>query len=240
MTLTFTLGGVKCWPAVEPPELMAAVAEALAQGAFPLPKAPALFPLWRKGEVYANATRIAGDATDAWDLTRAEIEGRRQITALIAWLRQNASGYERAYLLATPPQVGLRESRRLTGLYTLTKEDVLGYKRFEDGIALGAYGIDIHYPGKGSEMTLLEAGKSYGIPYRCLVPEHVDGLLCAGRCLSATHEALGSVRVMATCLATGHAAGVAAALAARRGCAPRDLDVAEIQSTLCQQGGVLA
>jgi succinate dehydrogenase/fumarate reductase flavoprotein subunit len=240
MTLAFVMGGITCWPQNLPSEVRRRVNEEIAAGTFPTTRPPALFPMWRKGEYYANATRIPGDCTDAWDLTRGEIEGRRQMMALMEWLRANVPGYEQAFLLSSAPQVGLRESRRLKGLYTLTRADILGYADFPDHVARGAYAIDIHQPGQGTEMTYLEPGRSYGIPYRSLVPVEMDGLLAAGRCISADHDALGSVRVMATCLATGHAAGVAAALSAREGVAPRALDVPVLQEALLAQGAILA
>lgn len=239
MTLAFVIGGVTNWPQSLGPALRARIDEEIAQGTFVTTRPPALFPMWRKGEYYANATRIPGDCTNAWDLTNGEITGRRQVMALLDWLRANAPGYERAFLLSSAPQVGLRESRRLRGLYTMTRADIVGYADFADHVARGAYAIDIHAPGRGTEMVYLEPGRSYGIPYRALVPAEVDGLLAAGRCISADHDALGSVRVMATCLATGEAAGVAAALAARQGCAPRALDVPALQEALRAQGAIL-
>jgi len=240
MTLAAMLGGVDAWPDVKPPELGQKVRAAIEDGTFPIERAGlGVFPFLRPGMVYANATRIPGDATDAWELTRGEIEGRRQIHALAAWLRANAPGYERCYVQTTAPQVGLRETRRLVGLYTLTRDDVLGYRRFDDEVALNAYGIDIHYNDARGEMTWLEQGQCHGIPYRCLVPAQMDGLLAAGRCISADHEALGAVRVMATGLATGHAAGVAAALAARAGRRPRDVDVQDVRATLREQKAAL-
>jgi len=239
MTLTFVLGGVELWPQTMTAETRSAIKKAVDEGTFPAPRPPALFPMWRRAEVYANATRIAGDCTVASDLTNAEVEGRRQVMGILEWLRRNAEGYRNAYLIATGAQVGLRESRRLAGVYTLTREDVLQGRDFPDGIARGAYGIDIHYPGRGAEMVLLEPGRSYGIPWRCLVPRRLDGLIAAGRCISATHEALGSTRVMATCMAIGHAAGVGAALSALRRTRARDLAVEDIRHALKVQGAVL-
>ena len=239
MTLAFVIGGVASWPESLPQEVLDRVEREIEADSFPIARPPALFPLWQKGVMYANATRIAGDCTRAEDLTRGEIEGRRQAFALVEWLRKNAPGYENAYIASTAAQVGLRESRRLVGCYTVTRQDVLSSEVFGDTVARGAYAIDIHAPGKGTQMLWLDAGKSYGIPYRSLVPKEVDGLLAAGRCVSATHEALGSIRAMATCLATGHAAGAAAALAAAGGRAPRDVPASEIQKVLADQGAIL-
>lgn len=239
MTLAFVLGGVDRWPEGLGEETRRRITEALDRGDFPCTRCPAIFAMPRKGEYYVNGTRIPGDCTRAQDLTRGEIEGRRQVMALIAWFREHAPGFERATLQSTAPQVGLRESRRLRGVATLTREDILECRESDDRIARGAYGIDIHYPGRGGEMVWPPPGRSYGIPYRCLVPETMDGLLASGRCLSATRDALGAVRVMAIGMATGHAAGVAAALAARSRQAPRAVPVADIQQELRRQDAVL-
>ncbi len=239
MTLAFVVGGVTSWPQSLDPAARQKMDAEIAAGTFPTTRPASLFPMWRKGEYYANATRIPGDCTDVWDLTNGEIVGRRQAMALLDWMRANARGYEHAFLLSSAPQVGLRESRRLCGLYTMTRADIVGTADFDDHIARGAYAIDIHQQGRGTEMVYLEPGRSYGIPYRSLVPLEVDGLLAAGRCMSADHDALGSVRVMATCLATGHAAGVAAALAALQGVPPRALDVPALQRALRAQGAIL-
>ena len=161
------------------------------------------------------------------------------ITPFPEWMRANAPGWEKAFVMSTAPQVGLRESRRLVGLYTLTRADVLGYRQFDDAVALNGYGIDSHYNNERSEMTWLEKGKHHGIPYRCLVPVRMDGLLASGRCISADHEAMGATRVMATCMATGHAAGVAAALSAKQTKPPRELDPAELRRTLTEQKAIV-
>ncbi len=240
MTLTFVASGITFWPNGFSAEAKEKINTALEAGAFPCPKSPSLFAMRRTGEFYFNATRVSGDCSKADDLTEAELEGRRQVMNLTSWLRANIPGCEAMEIRQTGAQIGLRESRRLKGLYTLTREDVLGYREFEDALARSAYAIDIHKAGgPGGEMTYLAPGRSYGIPYRCLVPEKVDGLLAAGRCLSATHDALGSVRVMAVCMATGHAAGVAAALAAAAQTPSRSLPAGEIRKALSAQGAIL-
>ena len=150
-------------------------------------------------------------------------------------------GMEKAYVSSTPNGIGIRESRRIRGVYTLTEEDVLAGRRFPDAIARNGYCIDIHDPsGKkwGAKFIESENG-SYDIPYRCLVPEKMDGLLAAGRSISATHEAQGSIRIMPACMATGQAAGIAAALCAKAGCQPREIDVAALQDALRRADAVL-
>lgn len=239
MTLVFMLGGADRWPEGLDPETRRRVAQEVEEGTFPVKKGVTLFALSRKGEYYANATRIAGDCTDARDLTRGEVEGRRQAMGIVKWLRKHAPGFENARILSTASQVGTRESRRMVGVYELTREDVLSYRHFEDDILSCHYYIDIHRPGKGNEAIQLEPGRNYGIPYRCLIPRDLDGLVVAGRCISATHEALGSARVMAIAMGMGHAAGTAAALSALAGHPPRKLDPPLLRSTLRKQGALL-
>jgi hypothetical protein len=192
-----------------------------------------------KDVVWVNTTRIVGDATDIRDLTRAEVQGRNDSFALFEYFRSNVEGFGEGRLLQTSPQIGIRETRRLNGDYTLTGDDIRSGAEFEDSVALGCWPIDVHpTEGEVGSHTMF-VPDPFGIPYRTLVPATTDGLLAAGRCISADREALGSVRVGATCTATGHAAGTAAALSALRGVRPRDLDVAELQSTLRAQDALV-
>jgi len=136
--------------------------------------------------------------------------------------------------------VGVRETRRILGDYQLTAEDVLGARKFDDAIARGSYPVDIHNPkGSGTVLKRLPPGEAYDIPLRALMPRHVQGLLVAGRCLSGTHEAHSSYRVMPIVMATGQAAGVCAALAARAKSLPRNISAKEVQSELRRQGASL-
>jgi len=149
-------------------------------------------------------------------------------------------GFENAYVMWTSPQVGIREGRRIVGEYVLTAEDVLGGRTFPDGIAKGAYPADIHDPKGGPHsFRFIKDGGSYDVPYRCLVPKGIENLLVAGRAVSCDHVALGSVRLQATVVAIGHAAGAAAALAVKRGVSPRHVPVDELQRTLVAQGAYL-
>lgn len=184
--------------------------------------------------VHFNTTRVTGrSGVDVGDLTAAEIEARKQTQELVRFLISDVSGFEHAYLQQTAPQIGIRESRRIRGEYTLTAEDVLGARKFTDGIARSAYPIDIHNPtGSGTEIRTVPAGDHYEIPYRCLVPVEVDGLLVAGRCVSATHEAQASLRVMPQCFAMGEAAGAAAAMAIGHFIPPRQVDGVQLRREL--------
>lgn len=198
-------------------------------------------PTLGKGEWQLNVTRIHDiDATNVYDLTKAEMEGRRQARVLVQYLKQNIPGFENCYLMETAPQIGIRETRRITGEYTLTKEDVVTARKFEDSIARAGAPMDIHNPvGDNSEIQSVPWNDYHDIPYGCLVPQRVDGLVVAGRCVSATHEGIGAIRVTVICAALGHAAGVAAALSAQKSTPPRSLAVSDIQATLRQQGALI-
>ncbi len=193
---------------------------------------------YRPGQVNLNFTRTTGiDPTDPDDLTRAEVQERRKAFAAVKALRAEVPGFEMCYMLSSAVQVGVRESRRIVGGYILTQDDVLQGRKFADCVAKGAYPIDIHDPQGGPHtFQFIKDGGSYDIPYRCLVPRRVDGLLIAGRAVSCDHAALGSVRNQSTVGAIGHAAGTAAAMAAREGVAPRQLDVEVLRQTLRAQG----
>jgi hypothetical protein len=189
-------------------------------------------------EVTVNMTRVVDvDPLDPDDLTRAEVEARAQVMELAAFFIRDVPGFAAARISATAAQIGVRESRRIAGEYTLTADDVLHARSFEDAVARSAYPIDIHNPsGTGTSTQRLAPGAAYEIPYRCLVPLGVEDLLVAGRCISTTHEALASTRLTPTVMTLGQAAGTAAAMAAARGIAPRRLDTAELRTRLMRDG----
>ena len=189
-------------------------------------------------EVSVNMTRVVDiDPLDPDDLTRAEVEARAQAMQLLAFFRRDVPGFANARIAATAAQIGIRESRRIVGAYTLTRDDVLEGRTFDDAVARSAYPIDIHNPsGSGTTTFRLPPGGSYEIPYRCMLPERVDALLVAGRCISTTHEALASVRLTPTVMTLGQAAGTAAALCASRGLRPRDVPAAELRALLERDG----
>jgi hypothetical protein len=197
----------------------------------------------QRGVVSVNATRAFEiDATNVADLTYASVETRRQAIFLADFLIENIPGFSNAYLQETGVQVGIRESRRIEGEYQLSGTDVLEGRTFPDVIARGAYGIDIHcadYSGGGVVGLQLEEGASYDIPYRCLVPLGVENLLLGGRCISVSHIALGSVRIMPVASGTGHAAGAAAALCVLRNVTPRELAYPDLRDALISQGAEL-
>jgi hypothetical protein len=186
-------------------------------------------------------TRTVGiDPTNVDDLTRAEIAERKNVAEVSRLMIKNVPGFERAYLSSTSASVGARESRRLTGEYVLTVDDVLSCRRFEDGIALGAYPIDIHDPKGGKTLfSFLREGGSYNIPYRCLIPLQPENLLVAGKNISATHEAIGTARLQATVMAIGQAAGTAAAMAAKLDVSPRQLNPVALKERLKKQAALV-
>jgi hypothetical protein len=193
-----------------------------------------------------NMLHLPGlDASQGDQLSQAETAGRRMVWQLAGFLRRHVAGFENAHLVGTAIQVGIRETRRILGGYSLTYDDVVDARRFADTIALGGSRVDIHGYDGGTVYnepvrgTQVKDYGSYGVPYRCLVPREVDGLLTAGRCISASHEAQGSCRVIGTCMAMGQAAGLGAALSVRQRSTPRDLSVPPLQEALRQQGARL-
>lgn len=244
VSMGYLIGGVDTNRAMRVPEheLLAAMSEFELQTGWKfhvdrLRYKTSLFP----STVVSVGSRLHG-ARGMWseDLTRASIELRRQVWQVIRFLREKIPGFEHAFLLQTSGRVGVRETRHITGQYVITADDLRSNNRFGDVVALGAWQMELHVPGTKTiaREPIPEPG-DYDIPYRCLVPRDVDGLLVAGRCISATHEAAGSLRVMATCAATGHAAGAAAAISAQTGISPRDLPVRELQKTLIEQNAEL-
>jgi len=199
-----------------------------------------IHPTPHSGYVHANLTRIPNiDATDPVALTKAEIEGRRQVQEYVRFLINECPGFENAYLASTAYTIGVRESRRLKGEYILTDQDVKKGAKFEDAIACCSAPIEDHNAGKDVKWQFLKSGDFYQIPYRSLLPKKIDNLLVAGRCLSATHDGQASARNSAQCMAMGEAVGVAAALAVSKGISPRQINNNELQDDLVKQGVIL-
>jgi hypothetical protein len=218
------------------------VREATDAGELRLPREDILFfATPHEEEVSVNSTRVTRVlGTDVWDLSYAEWASRKQMRQIAEFLRHYVPGFEKSYVAQSGVQVGVRETRRVLGDYQLTVDDVLSARKFDDAIARGAYPVDIHNPaGSGTVLKRLPPGEAYDIPLRCLMPRNTEGLIVAGRCISGTHEAHSSYRVMPIVMATGQAAGVCAALAARRGVMPRDIPVGKVQEELLRQGASL-
>lgn len=215
-----------------------AMLKAIEEGVLPVVGGPWIVPNVR-GEFRINAAREWGDSTRTEDLTRASTEGRHLVWVFFEWLRDNFPEFRGSHIIDTGFQIGVRESRRIMGDYLLSAEDVLGGRRFPDTIALGAHAIDIHSTTESPAHRMDYIADAYGIPYRSLLPLTLDNVLVAGRCLSATHEALASARVMAQSMAMGEAAGTAAALAVRHSCTPREVRPEELRQALTDHGAIL-
>lgn len=177
------------------------------------------------------------DPRVAADCTAAKMEGRRQAQEAFHFLKENVPMFRDITLLQTSALLGIRESRRLVGEYTITTKDLLEGTHTEDAITTATFNVDIHNQNNDEQSHFDVV--PYGIPYRSMVPVTVDGLLVAGRCISGTHEAQASYRVTGNCAAMGQAAGCAAALCARKGCQPRELPFAELREALHAQDVVL-
>ncbi|WP_127583111.1 FAD-dependent oxidoreductase [Paenibacillus koleovorans] len=202
-----------------------------------LPQGRHLF--WERnkdGNLLVNMTRVKGNGAKIADVNYAETEALRQVFSVVHYLQRN--GFENYALAHIAGQVGVRETNQIVGLYTLTEQDVLEGRRFADVVAQTNYEIDIHSPD-GKKTCDERHVDGYDIPYRTMVPEAVDNLLVAGRAISATHVAMSSMRVQATCYALGQAAGIAASLAFADGCPTRDISIAALQDVLLQQDAVL-
>jgi hypothetical protein len=189
----------------------------------------------------ASANGRALDGTDAQELTRGEIEGRRQALAFFEFLKANAPGFENSYIVDIPPQLGIRETRRIRGAYSLTREDVLNCASFPDTIGVNSWPIEAHVAGDVKwEWPDIPASRGFNhLPYRMLLPQGVRNLLVAGRCASMTHEGQSAARVSGACFVMGQAAGAAAHLALAQDVAPSDIDVKALQKTLEASGAFL-
>ena len=223
----------------------------------------------RETDSCPDITRCGGDGTSFRDLTRCEVEIRRQTLNIVNFMRARVPGFEKSFLIDSPAQVGVRETRQIHGRYMLTTEDVLNVRKFpESTVARGCWFLDMHccmgyhHPGPFKDAicsvdcqvkapcilktekyrhlaprtSYLPQGEYYDIPYGCLVAKDLKNLLVSGRCISASHEAMSSVRVIGTCFAIGEAAGLAAALSLKQKVNPDRLDVGKLQKELRKSG----
>ena len=193
------------------------------------------------GVLHFNTTRVVKhDPTDPFDVTEAEMIAREQMFEMYDFLKNNCPGFEHSQLLYSAGEIGARESRMIDGEYLLTETDLRDCVKFEDAIAAGNYDIDIHNPeGTGTSHYYFPAGTWYTIPYRSLQPKNADNLLVAGRCISSTHEAQASYRVMPIVTTLGQAAGTAAAVAVKAGVGVKEIDVKALQDILTENGAFI-
>lgn len=187
-----------------------------------------------EGILHLNTTRVIKlDPTDPLQLSKAEIEARRQIAEMENFLKQNCTAFANSTVISVAARIGVRESRKLKGEHILTVDELKNLTMFPDRIALGNYDVDIHNPsGTGTSHYYFEDGEYYSIPYRCLLPKEYENMLVSGRCLSATHEAQASVRILPIVATLGEAAGVAAATCVKTDRNTKEVDVSAIQDIL--------
>jgi hypothetical protein len=203
------------------------------------------------GDLYVNSSRVYGvDGTDAADLTRAQAEAMAQNQALAAFLRAEIPGFADAQVRETAVGIGVRETRRIVGDYTLGIDDCDAGRRFPDAVATAIAhmvpGVEIHSPdaGEGDVADPYVAGlvlpfREFSVPLGCLLPRGLDGIVVAGRCIATTHEADGWTRNQPVMMQIGEGAGAVAAMAALDGVLPRDVDIARVQGSLKQHGAHL-
>jgi hypothetical protein len=247
-SMMFRLNGIdpdkagEAWRTI--PSLMEA---AEAAGTHRFPRKGAIVRPQRSGiEWRVNFTQLAradGRAINGLepdDLTHGEIEGRRQAVQAFEFLR-TVPGFEKSYIVDLPPQLGIRETRRITGGYSLSGDDVLSCASFADSIGVNGWPIEAHVAGDVIfKFPPIPASRGFNeLPYRMLLPEGIDNLLVAGRCASMTHEGQSAARVSGACFAMGEAAGLAAALSLSGNTIPREIAVEKLQQVLKQQGAFI-
>lgn len=199
---------------------------------------PAIITMPRAGSAVVQATHVYRlNGLDPRDLTRGLVTARNQVHDLVSVMR-HLPGLEGVRLLRTASTLGIRETRRISGRYWLNLDDLAEGRRFEDGVTFCSFGVDIHEPAPGAGVPSGHGApmKTYEIPYRCLLPDSVENLIVAGRCISGSHEAHASYRVTGVCMATGQAAGLAAVLALRQGVAASALDGSALRAELKARG----
>jgi hypothetical protein len=242
----YRIGGVDAVRAGNAWETIAARMEEAERAGRRFPrKKPIVRPQPNPAEWRANLTQIrnpdgsAVNGIDALQLAWGEAEGRRQVWDTFRFIRESTPGFERAYITDIAPQIGIRETRRIGGLYLLTENDVLDCADFPDSIGVNGWPVEEHKAGD-VEFRFQRNARGYNqLPYRMLVPLGVDNLLVAGRCASMTHGGQSAARVSGACFVMGQAAGTAAHIALTLGVAPPDVDHAELQTTLMQNGAWL-
>lgn len=242
LTVTFTMAPVDAgaFAAVGRAGVLALLEEARESGRYDLPrKEGSLHATTVDGAQFVHMTRVAGrDPRDPRALALAEREGRAQALEYARFLRDCVPGFERARPAWMSRRAGIRESRRVHGRYWLERDDVLRGRRFDDAVAQGAAPIEDHGAASDTRWEFVGDDRTYDIPYRSLVVDGVAGMLVAGRCFSASHDAHASARNMGQCMAMGQAAGHAAALAVRAGVLPSDVDVEALQASLASDGAL--
>lgn len=244
MTLCFRIAGINMtklnehgWQSIQ-----AKYKQFQAEGKIKNPREDILhFPHMADGVMHFNSTRIVKKSpVDSFDITEAEKNSRKQAYELYNFLKEHAPGFENSVLLASAPEIGVRESRMIEGEYTLTETDLKNCIKFDDAIAAGNYDIDIHNPeGSGTSHYYFKDNEYYTIPLRSMQPKGIVNMLTAGRCISSTHEAQASYRIMPICCTLGEAAGVAVGVCANSGVDTYKADIKLIQEKLKNYGAFI-
>ena len=250
-SLLFTIGGVESGltcthesddTLIEGKSYLALCEEASRRGE--LPEDVTIVRLYggeRPDERLVNATQLCRvNGVRTADIAAADLALREQMEQVVDFLRRRIPGFENAFILDSADFPGFRETRRIEGDYTLTEDDISAGRTFPDVMVHRAnFCFDTHNPAGGGQAEDLDAARAtqpYDIPYRCFLPRGIENLLAAGRCISGTHKAHSSYRVMNICMAIGEAAGVAAALSVEQGLSPRRLDPGAVQQVLTDKG----
>lgn len=253
MTMMFQLGGIDgaaceeyTFHSPETQRVLEDMAKERDAGRLP-PFGPIDFHYYWSGG-HANMNPASGDPTDERELTRCTVETRARIPKYLEYYRHHVPGFQNVYVTRCADEIGIRESRRIRGKKVFTLEDMMAERRFPDAIGHGFWCLDIHDP-KGSGSTTWEKGSkrhyalpkghSYQIPFGILVPETVSNLLVAGRCVSATHEGIASLRIQSACMVMGQAAGTACALAAEKQIPLEEVEIFVLQQRLRAQGAYI-
>ena len=210
-------------------------------------KTPIIRPQNHDIEWRVNLTQVANpdgsavDGTDALQLSAGEVEGRRQIGEAFALLKEAIPGFANSYIVDIPPQIGLRETRRVMGDYVLTEQDVLGCASFGDTVGVNGWPVEDHVVGDVIfRWPDIPGSRGFNhLPYRMMLPQGLDNLFVAGRCASMTHGGASAARVSGACFVMGEAAGTAAAMAVTGNGTVRDVDVPALQATLEGHGAYL-
>jgi len=218
------------------------------------PYLPSGYPQWQRDEdlpmitiygsenaIFVKMKVIGFDATDGESISEAECTAHRQLMAVVYYLQTKGlcgEQYHTFKLAFSSPHIGIREGRRIVGLYTLTKDDLMQGCKFEDAIAVGSYHIDYHWPTvlQRAGTGITDMCPPYHIPFRALRPVESDNLLAVGRCISGDQLAMSSYRVMTTCAQTGYAGGTAAAIAVKNESSLNDLNISELKEALIGNG----
>lgn len=249
MTVMFKVGGVDYSRAIFPGEFIDDIEvkegsiQKLGNKILPKPTGHVLlYPNSLPGIVTVNMTNsINRDGLSPDDVTKADLECRKQIPIIVDFLRRYAPGYEDCYLITSAPQIGVRETRHVKGLYIFNEDDIASGRTFEDWIVTRCwFFFDLHNvsgPGlddNGSVYT--KESNFFTMPYRCFIPKGIDGMFVAGRCISGTHLAHSAYRIMPICLNMGQGVGTAAAYCVNNSVSPKEASVTSIQKMLRKQG----